>query len=428
LGGAGNASMFVGAAFGLCSSGTPVVGGVGVLMSKFSGGGAVLLVPGGVVVIVLLAPDGLVVVVLLSPDGVVVVVLLSPDGVVVVVLLAPEGAVVVVVVEGGSGAVAVSGAAAAFAAAAALVDVPGAIPGVPGSKVTGGGESGSAPLGIVCAPLVAGVGAGSACAVATPKANTPDARTNDSTFMFPSSFIPPCLTPRSVHPPGVHKQCAGNSERRIRARVGRFFSVELRFPVRARHAPIGSPLPVARSLSLASPIALALLAGAAAVVGCAQNEAPSGPAVTFNPCASVTLAPDPTASSTELGGIAAAAALWNQSAGSALAMATPGSAAAAPAPTPTLPIHFQTAAAPIHGLYDAPDGQVFINNDLSGSELSITIAHEVGHSFGLVHIPPDVRPSLMNPGNLTVSITPEDIATLAGLWGRCGSLDAGTTE
>jgi hypothetical protein len=177
-------------------------------------------------------------------------------------------------------------------------------------------------------------------------------------------------------------------------------------------------------LSLASPITLALLAAVA--FGCAAGEAPSGPAVTFNPCASVTLAPDANATAVELAGIAAAVALWNQSAASALAMTNPANADGAPAPT--LPIHFQTAAAPIHGLYDAPDGQVFINDDLSGAELAITLAHEIGHSFGLVHIPPDVRPSLMNPGNLTVSITPEDIATLAGLWGRCASLDAATTE
>lgn len=181
---------------------------------------------------------------------------------------------------------------------------------------------------------------------------------------------------------------------------------------------------MARSLSLASPIAFVLLAAAGAPAGCASSEAPGGPAVTFDPCASVTLVPDAVASAAELAGIAAAAALWNQSAGSALAMTAPTGAAAGP----TLPIHFQTAAAPIHGLYDAPGGQVFINNDLSGAELAITLAHEIGHSFGLVHIPPEVRPSLMNPGNLTVSITADDVTTLAALWGRCGSVDAGATE
>jgi hypothetical protein len=182
---------------------------------------------------------------------------------------------------------------------------------------------------------------------------------------------------------------------------------------------------VARSLSPASAIAFALLAAAGTSAGCAPADAPSGPAVTFNPCAPVTLAPDATAGTAELAGIAAAAALWNQNAGSVLAMSA---TAADGGVAPVLPIHFQTAAAPIHGLYDAPDGQVFINNDLSGPQLTITIAHEIGHSFGLVHISPDVRASLMNPGNLSVSITPADVATLTDIWGRCGSLDAATTE
>jgi hypothetical protein len=189
---------------------------------------------------------------------------------------------------------------------------------------------------------------------------------------------------------------------------------------------------VARSLSPAPAIALVLVAAIAAI-GCAAGGGATGPAVTFDPCTSLALAPDATATAAELQGIAAAAALWNESAGSALAMFATAPATA-PAPggpdggVSGLPIHFQTAAAPIHGLYDAPSGQVFINNDLSGSQLSITLAHEIGHAFGLVHIPPDVRPSLMNPGNLTVSITTEDVATLAGLWGRCGSLDATGAE
>jgi hypothetical protein len=189
-----------------------------------------------------------------------------------------------------------------------------------------------------------------------------------------------------------------------------------------------APFPVARSLSPASPHSLALLLIAAIAgvssIGCGQDPSAGGPAVTFNPCAPVTLVPDATATAAELQGVAAGAALWNASVASELAPASGTGGATGP----TLPTHFQVAAAPFHGLYDAPDGQIYINDDLVGDELAITIAHEVGHSFGLVHIPPAVRPSLMNPGNLTVSITPDDVATLAGLWGRCGSLDAAGTE
>jgi hypothetical protein len=185
---------------------------------------------------------------------------------------------------------------------------------------------------------------------------------------------------------------------------------------------------VARSLS---PAPLASFARVVAIVvavvsapGCAQDPAASGPAVTFDPCTPVTLIPDATATDAQLQGVAAGAALWNASAASDLLSGSSAAVAAGPA----VPIHFQVAGAPFHGLYDAPSGQIYINDDLAGDELAITIAHEVGHSFGLVHIPSNERASLMNPGNLTVVPTAADVATLAGLWGRCGSLDAAGTE
>jgi hypothetical protein len=180
-----------------------------------------------------------------------------------------------------------------------------------------------------------------------------------------------------------------------------------------------SPAPL---FSFARVVAIAVAVVIA--TGCAQEPAASGPAVTFDPCTPVTLVPDPTATTVQLQGVAAGAALWNASATSDLLPGSSGDAAAGPA----LPIHFQIAGAPFHGLYDAPSGQIYINDDLTGDELAVTIAHEIGHSFGLVHIPSNVRPSLMNPANLTVLPTAADVATLAGLWGRCGSLDAAGTE
>ena len=180
-----------------------------------------------------------------------------------------------------------------------------------------------------------------------------------------------------------------------------------------------SPAPL---LSLARVVAIAV--AVASTIGCAQDPSASGSAVKFDPCTPVTLVPDATATAAQLAGVAAGAALWNASADSDL---LPSGSAGGDA-GPALPVHFQVAAAPFNGLYDAPSGQIYINDDLSGAELEITIAHEIGHSFGLVHIPTSVRPSLMNPANLTVLPTAADVATLAGLWGRCGSLDAAGTE
>jgi hypothetical protein len=186
---------------------------------------------------------------------------------------------------------------------------------------------------------------------------------------------------------------------------------------------------LARSSSPAFPFLLlvfALGAAAASVTGCAEAPAAGGPAIAFDPCTPLSLAPDATATAAQQAGVAAGAALWNASAGSDLLMAAAPAADAGT--TPVLPIHFQVAAAPFHGLYDAPHGQVFVNEDLVGEDLAITVAHEVGHAFGLVHISPDVRASLMNPGNLSVLPTPQDVATLADIWGRCASLDAAGVE
>ena len=150
------------------------------------------------------------------------------------------------------------------------------------------------------------------------------------------------------------------------------------------------------------------------LAGCGAGGGPdeSGPPVTFDACAPLQVVADPAVSEAEAAGIAAGIALWNNRAGTRLTVAgDPG--------TPGLPLHFQSAAPPFHGLYDAPNGQVFINTDLSGEALAVTIAHEIGHAFGLVHIPADQRSSVMNPNNLVVEPTAEDVDTLAMRWGVC---------
>jgi len=175
-------------------------------------------------------------------------------------------------------------------------------------------------------------------------------------------------------------------------------------------------------------LGLLLLAGAS----CGQPSAsPSDAAsVVFNPCLPLALVPDSAATADELQGIAAGLALWNTAAGTQLSLATgpAGAGDASPTTGPSLPIHFQAAGAPFRGLYDPIDVDIFINSDLSGSPVPIVIAHEIGHSFGLVHIPDSERASLMNASNMTVPPTPADVATLAVAWGRCGSLDGAETQ
>ncbi|HVU50990.1 MAG TPA: matrixin family metalloprotease [Polyangia bacterium] len=146
-------------------------------------------------------------------------------------------------------------------------------------------------------------------------------------------------------------------------------------------------------------------------------------AVRFDPCHPLALVVGAGTSADRAGGVHAAADLWN---GAARAQLSVSEAPAAPAvdasgaAPPTLPVEFQPAVALSHGYYD-PTGEVLINDDLTARPLTVTIAHEVGHAFGLVHVTD--RPSVMNPGNLDVEPNDGDVAALAALWGSCGASD-----
>lgn len=167
---------------------------------------------------------------------------------------------------------------------------------------------------------------------------------------------------------------------------------------------------MARSLSLAAIVSLLITVAACS----GPDQTPPGEAVAFDPCQPLLLLPDPAATAAERDGIAAGAALWNAIAGTRLTVADAGASA-----DTFLPIHFQTAAAAFHGLYDPANGQVFINTDLGGNAQAVTIAHEIGHAFGLAHVPSGERVSVMNPGNLNVEPNATDVATLALRWGAC---------
>lgn len=86
----------------------------------------------------------------------------------------------------------------------------------------------------------------------------------------------------------------------------------------------------------------------------------------------------------------------------------------------TIEVRFEPSSTAFRGLYDDHEGVIYINSEITDERvLSIVVAHELGHAFGLPHVPASERVSLMNPGNISVLPTDEDRAAITALWGTC---------
>lgn len=114
-------------------------------------------------------------------------------------------------------------------------------------------------------------------------------------------------------------------------------------------------------------------------------------------------------------GIDGAIALWRAHGVRTISMIHGGTAGEG-----TIELRFEAAAPPFYGLYDDESGVVYINRAIEDLHpLSIVIAHELGHAFGLPHVELAERDSLMNPGNRVIPPNDADQAALEALWGRC---------
>lgn len=83
-----------------------------------------------------------------------------------------------------------------------------------------------------------------------------------------------------------------------------------------------------------------------------------------------------------------------------------------------LPIHFEDAAGNFHGVYEDEAGAIYVNLGLTDPhERAVTIAHELGHAFGLVH--QEREDSVMRRANVAIEPTAADGDALRGLWGAC---------
>ena len=153
------------------------------------------------------------------------------------------------------------------------------------------------------------------------------------------------------------------------------------------------------------------------LAGCADDPGDRVIATTFDICGPVVVDASQ-ATPAQAACLADAVAMWRARGVVGLAVtSTPASA--------DVELRFQRAASNFHGLYDDQHGVIYVNQELSGDReaCAITIAHELGHAFGLWHVDRHERVSVMNQANLTVLPNAADERALAELWGPCQSVD-----
>lgn len=151
-------------------------------------------------------------------------------------------------------------------------------------------------------------------------------------------------------------------------------------------------------------LALAVLAS------CAPADGDSVLDITYDPCEPTVLAPAGGGTPRQLAALEGAIDLWNGVLDTRLSL-EPDSGAAA------LPIRFEDAAAFFHGVYEDEIGEVVINDRLEGRALEVTVAHELGHAFGLWH--ESAGSSVMQPGNLETPPSAGDADAVAAHWPSC---------
>ena len=150
--------------------------------------------------------------------------------------------------------------------------------------------------------------------------------------------------------------------------------------------------------------------------GCAGDTGDTRLEIVFDVCEPLLVVPGPGAGDDELASLDEAIEMWNRLGQTSLSRGQPDSRAVGP----VLEVEFETAADVFHGVYDDERGRIFINLRLTDDHArAVTIAHELGHAFGLFHV--SGRSSVMNARNLIVEPNDGDADELRGLWGDCAA-------
>lgn len=140
-------------------------------------------------------------------------------------------------------------------------------------------------------------------------------------------------------------------------------------------------------------------------------------ATVYDPCSPLTIAVEPDLGTAEAVGVEDAVLAW------ARVLPTRIEVGSGSARRDVLPIRFVSGNTFYRAIYWDSLGTISISRDrLAPEQYAVAIAHELGHAFGLLHVAPEERPSVMNVGNVEVAPTERDAAEVAARWETCTAL------
>lgn len=177
----------------------------------------------------------------------------------------------------------------------------------------------------------------------------------------------------------------------------------------------------ARTTRLASiPAAAAALLLLGTASSCDQD--PQHFWMVFDPCDPLVLVPQG-ASPAQLDSIERGIELWKDVADVRVGLSGPADAR-------RLPIELVETEWYM-GHFDDQAGKIEIATRVTDpAAFAVVLAHELGHAFGLYHVEPDERVSVMNTGNVSTPPLEGDIEVLEHMWGSCirGQITVPPTE
>jgi hypothetical protein len=145
-------------------------------------------------------------------------------------------------------------------------------------------------------------------------------------------------------------------------------------------------------------------------------SAGDSPVHSYDPCSALAIVPAPDTAPAELSSIEAAVLAWNQVLPTRIAVGAPSE------DEPTLALRFESGDTFFRAVFWDERAEIWVSRDrLAAADYALAIAHELGHAFGLPHVSPDERASVMNVGNLEIAPTEDDAATVSERWDSCAS-------